>query len=305
MVTIEEQGSILIIDDSPTAIRLLADMLSDMGQITFATSGAAGLILARENHPQLILLDVDMPSMNGYEVCQLLKKDPATSDAAVIFVTAASTMESEIKALEMGAADFITKPLNQPVVRARVRTQLKVQQQAAALMRLANRDALTGLYNRRYFDEAIETEFQRLRRQGVSLGLAFIDVDHFKKFNDRYGHQAGDQCLQEVAVALNRATMRSGEFVARYGGEEFVAVLPYASIEQITAYGEKLCSRIRALSIVHQDSEAAILTVSVGVAAAIPGCSISVRQLVEVADKALYMSKSAGRNRATAWLQNN
>ncbi|PRC94930.1 GGDEF domain-containing response regulator [Solimicrobium silvestre] len=298
---IEEPCSILIIDDSPTAVRMLADMLKDLGHITFATNGEAGLKFAQEIQPQLILLDVEMPSMNGYEVCQRLKANPTTSESAVIFVTSDSTMESEIKALEMGAVDFITKPLNQPVVRARVRTQLKLSQQAAALSRLVNRDELTGLYNRRYFNEVIESEFQRLRRQELSLGLAFIDIDHFKKFNDRYGHQEGDRCLQKVASSLNNATLRSGELVARYGGEEFVAVLPHISIDQVAIYGEKLCKAISDCGIIHQDSEFGIVTISVGVTAAIPTSTISVHQLIKETDKALYASKSTGRNRCTTW----
>jgi diguanylate cyclase (GGDEF)-like protein len=297
----EEQSSILIIDDSPTAIRLLADMLSDVAQITFATGGEAGLALARKNHPSLILLDVDMPLMDGYEVCHRLKADPDTCDIAVIFVTGESTMESEIRALNIGAVDFILKPLNQPVVRARVRTQLKLQQQAATLLRLANRDGLTGLFNRRYFDETVETEFQRLRRQKLPLGLAFIDIDHFKLFNDRFGHQQGDQCLKQVAQILNDATLRSGEFVARYGGEEFVAVLPHTTREQIIEYGDKLCRQIRNCSIIHPDSPVGVVTISVGVTSQVPGSNTSVHALIEQADQAVYQSKTGGRNRTSAW----
>jgi len=297
----DEACTILIIDDSPTAVRLLADMLKDMGRIIFATSGAAGLHKARESRPQLVLLDAEMPVMSGYEVCQQLKANPETCDAAVIFVTSDSTVASEIKALDLGAVDFITKPLNQPVVRARVRTQLKLSQQAAALTRLVNRDGLTGLYNRRYFNEAIESEFQRLRRQALPLGLAFIDIDNFKQFNDRYGHQEGDFCLQTIATSLKDATLRPGEFVARYGGEEFVAVLPYNSIDKVAGYGEKLCDTVRACGISHPDSAAGIVTISVGVTATVPDAYNSVHQLLEETDKALYLSKSTGRNRCTTW----
>jgi len=297
----EDQSTILIIDDSVAAIRILADMLKDMGKIIFATSGETGLKLAHEHLPQLILLDGEMPLMNGYQVCQTLQANPLTREASVIFVTAENTTESEINALEVGAVDFITKPLNQFVVRARVRTQLKLQQQSAVLKRLANRDGLTGLYNRRYFDEMIEQEFDRHKRQGLSLGLALIDIDFFKKYNDFYGHLEGDTCLKKVATVLGESTMRSGEFVARYGGEEFVAVLPYTTAEHAVSYSDKLCQRIRSLDIPHHDNVGSVVTISVGVSATVPDASTSILQLIDEADKALYHSKSTGRGRSTAW----
>jgi PleD family two-component response regulator len=145
----------------------------------------------------------------------LLKEDSDTQDASIIFITGQSSIESELLALEAGAVDFITKPLNQPVVRARACTQLKVQRQAVALARLANRDGLTGLFNRRYFNEMIELEFLRHKRQGLSPGLAFIDIDHFKEFNDGYGHLEGDTCLSMVAQTIALGTKRPGEIVAR------------------------------------------------------------------------------------------
>lgn len=147
---------ILIIDDSPDAIRLLGGMLKDLGQVIFSTDGETGIRLARQRQPQLILLDVDMPDANGFEVCRALTADPDTRDCAIMFVTAMASTKSEIKALAAGAVDFITKPLNPPVVRARVMTHLKLRQQSAALARLASRDGLTGLYNRRSMNEQLE-----------------------------------------------------------------------------------------------------------------------------------------------------
>lgn len=297
----EEQSRILIIDDSVTSIRLLSAILKDLGRIWFATSGEAGIALAREHQPQVILLDVEMPFMDGYEVCKLLKENSDTRDASIIFITAQSGMESEIQALEAGAVDFITKPLNQPVVRARVRTQLNMQRQAEALARLARRDGMTGLFNRRYFNEMIELEFSRHQRQGHFLGLALIDIDHFKAFNDGYGHLEGDTCLSMVAQTIAQTTKRPGEIVARYGGEEFVVILPHTTLEDASKYGALLCEQIYDLKLPHQFSScASVVTISVGVAALVPSENSTTRQLINAADQALYRAKAAGRNRTIA-----
>ncbi len=292
-----ERGLILIIDDNVEVIRFLYGILKDQAQVLFATSGEAGIHIARKRRPQLILLDVDMPGMDGYETCRRLSAEVDTASSAVIFITAHASMESEIKGLEAGALDFIAKPLNPPVVSARVRTHLKLRRDSEALAQLANRDGLTGLYNRRYFDEQLDKEFSRHRRQQQSLGLAFIDIDHFKNYNDHYGHQEGDACLRTVAQAIDAGTRRPGEIVARYGGEEFVAALPHCSVEEVQKYGESLCERVRDLQLAHAFSSAAdIVTISVGVAAFVPGDANSPKKLIEIADLAMYMAKSAGRN---------
>ncbi|MES2354052.1 MAG: diguanylate cyclase [Pseudomonadota bacterium] len=302
--TPETSSLMLIIDDSVDNIRLLSGMLKDQGQILFATSGEAGIQLAQQRQPDLILLDVEMPHMNGYAVCRQLKADANTQRSAVIFVTAHTTAESEIEALEAGAVDFITKPLNPPVVRARVQTHLRLQHHSAALSKLAVRDSLTGLYNRRYFDDQLENEFKRHRRQQLPLGLALIDVDHFKMYNDGYGHQEGDICLGKVANAINSSTRRPGEIVARYGGEEFVVILPYATPEDAQKYGELICKRIQELNIAHAHSATAHnVTVSVGLTSAVPDDSNSTRQLIKAADDALYQAKFAGRNCSRLVLQ--
>ena len=288
---------ILIIDDSTDAIRLLGGILSDLGKVIFATNGPAGIALAREQRPQLVLLDVEMHGMDGYEVCRALKSDPNIPDCSVMFVTARSTMESEIAALEAGAVDFVMKPLNAPIVRARVRTHLKLQRASEALARLANRDGLTGLYNRRYFDEHVEQEFLRHRRQGLPLALAFVDIDYFKRYNDHYGHQAGDDCLRKVAHAIARGLQRPGETIARYGGEEFVVILPYTNVVDAERYGTLLCKEIGALGLAHAESDAADhVTISVGLTSRVPGPGGDIRSMLLAADKALYQAKGAGRN---------
>ncbi|MES2934026.1 MAG: diguanylate cyclase [Pseudomonadota bacterium] len=292
-----EKSLILIIDDSVDNIRLLSGMLKGQGQIIFAMNGDAGIELARQRQPQLILLDVEMPDMDGYQVCRKLKADPETRSSAVIFVTAHASMSSEIEALEAGGLDFITKPLNPPVVRARVHTHLTLQRHTAALEHLANRDGLTGLYNRRYFDQQLEREFDRHKRQRLSLGIAFIDLDHFKAFNDGYGHAEGDTCLKTVAEAISTATRRPGEVAARYGGEEFVCVLPYTTIEGMQNYGEWICSRVRELNLVHGYSPtSSYVTISIGLTAEVPPESGTTQKMMANADRALYEAKSAGRN---------
>lgn len=293
---VEPHSLILIIDDSPDAIRLLAGMLKDQGQILFATSGAEGISVARQRSPHLILLDVDMPDMDGYDVCRRLKADPDTQNIAIIFVTAIGSTESEIEALAAGAVDFITKPLNPPVVRARVLTHLKLKHQATALTNLASRDGLTGLYNRRYFSEQLEREFQRHKRQKLPLGLAMIDVDHFKSYNDGYGHLEGDNCLKHIAESIDMATRRPGEVAARFGGEEFVALLPYTSMENAEKYGDRLCQSVREQNVEHAYAPLGIVTISVGVSSIVPDDSVTGQSLIAAADRALYMAKAAGRN---------
>ncbi len=294
-----EPNLILIIDDSADTIRLLSGMLKDQGQILFATSGEMGIGLAQSRQPALILLDVEMTGMNGYEVCAALKADPATKECAVIIVTAHTGMDSEIRALEAGAVDFITKPFNPPVVRARVQTHLRLQQHTAMMRQLANRDGLTGLYNRRCFDEFLTQEFERHRRQRLPLALALIDIDHFKAYNDHYGHPQGDVCLQRVATAIDTVARRPGELVARYGGEEFVIILPHIDAHGARKYGERLCEVVRNLQLAHQASEtAATVTISVGVASLVPTVESTTLQLIALADQALYQAKAAGRNRA-------
>ncbi|APC19143.1 hypothetical protein BLL42_00320 [Pseudomonas frederiksbergensis] len=294
-----EQNLILIVDDSVDTIRLLSGMLKDQGQILFATSGETGIRLAQERQPQLILLDVEMPGMSGYEVCAALKGDPSTSGCAVIVITAHTGVDSEVAALASGAVDYITKPFNPPVVRARVQTHLRLQQHNQLLLQLANRDGLTGLYNRRFFDEALAVEFERHRRQKMPLGLILIDIDHFKAYNDHYGHQGGDECLKRVSAAIGATTRRPGEVVARYGGEEFVVILPHTGTDDLQKHGEWICKQVRSLNLEHQSSAtASSVTISAGLACIVPNQSDSMQQLIAAADQALYQAKSTGRNRA-------
>ncbi|WP_228893722.1 diguanylate cyclase domain-containing protein [Pseudoduganella aquatica] len=289
---------ILIIDDAPEMVRMLSAVLQGEGDILFALNGEAGLRLVRERRPALVLLDVHMAGMDGYEVCRRLKADPAGAETAVIFVTANHSMECEVQALEAGAADFVTKPLNPPVVVARVRTQLRLWRQRKALAELACSDGLTGLYNRRHFDDQAGGEFARHQRQGLSLGLLMIDIDAFKPYNDHYGHQGGDACLVAVAQALKRVARRPGELVARYGGEEFVVVLPNSTAVQVAEFGELLRDAVKQLALPHMAQQTGpVVSVSVGGAAMAPQAGDTLERLLAAADAALYRAKQAGRDR--------
>jgi len=293
------ESTILIIDDNPDTIRLMSAMLREQARVLFATNGLAGLEIARAQRPQLILLDLQMKSMDGFAVCERIMADPDLRHCPVIFVTASSGVENETACLDAGAVDFITKPLSGPVVQARVRTHLRLQAALASLDTLAHKDGLTGLHNRRYFDEQFALEVARHRRQGAALGVALVDVDHFKLYNDHYGHQMGDECLRAVAQALAQCTRRPGELVARYGGEEFVVLLPNSCEDEVRRYGAWICEHVAALHLPHAASPVAPhVTISVGLSSMAPDNEDTGASLLQAADQALYEAKRAGRNRA-------
>ncbi|MDO8605899.1 MAG: diguanylate cyclase [Phaeospirillum sp.] len=289
---------LLIIDDETGTIRLLTRILQDFGEIFFATSGEDGLAMVRRDQPDLVLLDAEMPGMSGFDVCAAIKCDPAFADLPILFVTAHSDMESETRALDLGAVDFITKPLSPPIVRARVRTHLTLKQRTDLLHRLAAVDGLTGIANRRSFDAALEQEWRRACRAGTPLSLLMIDVDHFKRYNDHYGHQAGDDCLRAVAAALAEIARRPGEVVARYGGEEFAVILPACGLDPARSLAERLREEVAARHLPHAASgTAAEVSVSIGVASL--GGDDAVQALIAQADAALYRAKHGGRNRVS------
>ena len=295
---LSDQSSILIVDDDINSIRMLSHVLKDFGRILFATSGEKALEIAKDQKPDLILLDVEMSPMDGYEVCRALKHDDACNNCAIVFMTANVGMEVEIACLDAGAVDFIPKPFNPPVVQARVRTHLRLKHNSAVLESLAQHDAMTGLYNRGYFNQAIESEYRRLQRHQQPLGIALVDIDYFKNYNDSYGHIAGDVTLTAVAKALELATKRPGELVARYGGEEFVVLLPQVDKSILLQYGLMLCETVRALQIPHVASNCSHhITISVGLSLTTPSHDTSPSVLLEQADRALYQAKKNGRNR--------
>lgn len=293
--------TILIIDDDSSMRDYLSILLSDKATIITAKSGIEGIAVATEIQPDLILLDVSMDGMDGFEVCKRLKSVSTTSSIPVLFVTADDDEEAEVRALELGAVDFITKPIRPIIVRARIETHIVLRKHILMMEKLVHIDGLTQLFNRRYFDSQLNAEVARHRRQHQSLVVALIDVDHFKRFNDNYGHPAGDDCLQKVAHSLQQFARRPGEVVARFGGEEFVIILPNSSKEDASKLGMLLCEKISELNIQHPNSVTQTVSISVGMVACVPVQSTTSITLIEQADKALYAAKNAGRNRCVVF----
>jgi diguanylate cyclase (GGDEF)-like protein len=293
-------------------LEVLGGMLDDMARVISADSGESGIKVAAEQMPDLILLDVEMPDLDGFETCARLRNNIALRDVPIIFVTAHSGAQFEARGLDAGAVDFIAKPFNPPIIRRRVRTHLTLKRQSDELRRLANVDGLTQIANRRAFDLALEQEWRRSIRTGQVLSLALIDVDHFKKYNDHYGHIGGDDCLRSVAQAIKTTAKRSVDLVARYGGEEFAIILPGATQKPATDLGARVIKTLADRMLPHAASPTApIVTISMGMAtisfdkidpAHIESSDIQkhLERAIAVADGALYEAKSTGRNRIVA-----
>lgn len=291
--------TVLIVDDDRLNRAALAELLRDDCRILLAKDGPSALAILAEEDVTLVLLDVSMPSMDGYEVLHRLKANPKTADIGVIFITGMSEIEDETRGLQLGAADYVQKPIRPAIVRARVQVHLKLAMQRRELERLSLFDGLTDIANRRYFDEALNRAFRHSARHGQSLGIALIDVDHFKLYNDHYGHTAGDAALREVALILKRAMRRPGDMVARYGGEEFALLMP--EVRDFDRILSGLCVAVVDRRIAHVRSPTAgHLTISCGGVAAQPGMDLaeSAQHVLECADKLLYEAKRNGRNQA-------
>jgi len=292
-------GRLLIVDDAMENIQILNHVLGEEHEVLFALNGEKALELAHQHRPDLILLDAVMPGMDGYEVCAAMRASPDVQDIPIIFVTALTTPEDETRALEAGAVDFITKPFNVAVVRARVRTHLTLKRQSDAMRELTLTDALTGVANRRSFNDALDNEWRRCARAAAPLSVIMIDIDHFKLYNDAYGHQAGDICLRQVANAMMHCAGRTPDLLARYGGEEFVILLPQVGAQGAETVAQRILATVRELAIPHRMSSAGdTVTVSLGVATVVPPeGSSDPGALVRSADRALYQAKKDGRNR--------
>jgi diguanylate cyclase (GGDEF)-like protein len=289
---------LLVVDDQAINIQVMYRCFAGDYQVFMATSGEQALSLCKSNPPDLILLDVVMPGLDGFEVCKQLKTDDSTSHIPVIFVTAHTDPTQETHGLSVGAVDFIAKPVNPDVVRARVKTHLTLKFQSDLLRKLVFLDGLTGVFNRRYFDQQITTEWSRAARNDTPLSLILLDVDFFKLFNDSYGHQAGDDALRVIASALKACLRRPADLVARYGGEEFACVLPETSYEDALAICDELERNVRALAIAHMSSSVApVITISLGLATRIGNTHNDVQDLIGLADSQLYLAKHSGRGR--------
>ena len=305
--------SILVVDDIPENIDALKETLKNNYIVRPALNGALALkIAASDPKPDLILLDIMMPGMDGYEVMRHLRADDRTHGIPVIFVTAATDMESELKSIELGAVDYITKPFNPAIVRARVNTHLELRKarkkleeqnqelkvKTELLEKLAKIDSLTGIPNRRHFDEMLEIEWSRALRNKSPLSLIVADIDHFKRFNDYYGHIDGDKCLCAVAQCLSSLLQRPADMMARYGGEEFVAILPLTDARGAALLAENWRAGVEELFIRHNKSDVADhVTLSIGYATLVPTRELVPYYLVGVADEMMYQAKDSGRNR--------
>ncbi len=294
---VSSKPRILIVDDDPGTTLVLSHLLDDIATTQSTTRGVDALRLAIESRPDVVLLDIEMPDISGISVCEQIKAHPDLQDTLVLFVTGHGDAQIEALALTAGAIDFIQKPVNAAVVRARVRNYLSLKRQGDQLRRLSTVDGLTGVANRRAFDIALNREWARARRSGEPIALLMCDIDDFKPFNDRYGHLAGDTCLHDVATELARHTRRAGDLVARYGGEEFAVLLPNCSPDDAQHLGEGLVAAIATLGIAHDGSRVAQhVTLSIGAGLATPH-DRTPQDLIRSADAALYRAKRAGRNR--------
>lgn len=294
---IQRRPRLLVVDDQPINAQVLYQLFSSDHQVLMATAGEQALLLCARQQPDLILMDVVMPGMDGHEVCRRLKADPATRDIPVIFITAFHDEAAEARGLDAGAVDFISKPINPKIVRARVKTHLTLKAQSDLLRNWAYIDGLTGVHNRRYFDTQLAAEWGRAVRGMTTLSVLMLDVDFFKRYNDHYGHQAGDDCLRRVAAAVKHSLMRPGDMVARYGGEEFVCLLPDTHLAGAMQLAEQIGQQVLGLQIPHVDSSVApFITISVGVGSLRGQESSNAEALLRHADAQLYLAKSGGRS---------
>ncbi|MEG3639196.1 diguanylate cyclase domain-containing protein [Magnetococcus sp. PR-3] len=304
----DDKSRVLIVDDDRMNINILNDILKQDYKVKVAMDGEQALERALSDpQPDLILLDIVMPGMDGFEACKRLQLDPRTVEIPIIFITAKNSEKDEIKGLELGGVDFIPKPIRPEIVRARVRTHLLQMQQKRELKAMNERilalsvtDALTDIPNRRHFDDFFQQEWIRSCRSQTPLGLLMMDIDYFKRYNDHYGHDGGDQCLKQVAQLLASNVRRPPDLVARYGGEEFACVLPDTDLAGVRIIGHTLLKAIQDMAIPHTQSEVApMVTMSIGGTALVPTKDKAAVEMLRVADGLLYTSKHDGRNRLT------
>ena len=289
---------VLIVDDEAQNIKILGEALRPSYDIFIATQGENALQIAKEQQPDLVLLNIVMPDLNGYELLKRLKDDLSTEAIPVVFITSRDREADEEQGLNAGAVDYITKPFSLPIVQARVRTHLEFKRSHDTLAFYAMYDGLTGVLTRRRFDELLASEWNRCLRYALPLSMILIDIDFFKHYNDHYGHPAGDVCLTQVAHAISSTLKRASDFLARYGGEEFVIVLAGTDEPGAECVARRMLPAVAELKIPHAYSEAAeIVSISLGIATVVPKREASPDVLIQLADKRLYHAKRTGRNR--------
>ncbi|CAG36519.1 GGDEF domain-containing response regulator [Desulfotalea psychrophila] len=321
------QIKILIVDDRPENLLVLESLIDNAEiELVKATSGNAALAATLDHDFALVLLDVQMPGMDGYEVAELMRCNKNTKNIPIIFVTAEHKEKAQIfKGYDSGAVDYLFKPLEPVILKGKIGVFLELYQHKEELEKksieldnrlceleelqqqleetneqltlLSTRDGLTGLLNRRYFDEIYQEELQRSLRLGSELSLLLIDVDNFKAYNDSFGHLVGDNALKAVANALCKSVKRHVDRVARYGGEEFVVILPDTDLKGAEHVAERMRNEVLGLQVSHpRNKPQGLLTISLGVSSVIPKADIELNTLLSVADARLYAAKNAGRN---------
>jgi len=296
MLPMPPRPTVLIVDDDRLNRNALAELLQGDCRVLMAREGQGALQRMGQDCIDLVLLDVSMPGISGYDVLRAMRAEETLAQIPVIFITAMSQEADEEFGLSLGAADFVSKPFRPAIVKARVMTHLSLARQRRDLEILASRDGLTGIANRRGFDDHLARLLREQASTGGSLALGLIDIDHFKQYNDYYGHMAGDAALRQVAQILAEAADNRGDLVARYGGEEFVLLL--GGEADILPLMERARLMVAAAAIRHETSSTAgHLTISGGAALLRKIGPDSGKQLIELADQALYRAKAAGRNR--------
>ncbi|WP_151948957.1 GGDEF domain-containing response regulator [Aliarcobacter butzleri] len=293
-----KKPTILVVDDMTTTLLLLHDLLKDTYEVKIAKSGTKALeILESPNDIDLILLDIEMPDINGYDVCKRIKNNETIKNIPIIFITGRTSQEDEEYGLNLGAIDYITKPFNKAIVKLRIKNYLNLKIKNDMLEKLSMYDGLTNIRNRRFFDETFEKTFSEIKRDKKSLAVLMIDIDFFKPYNDNYGHGQGDETLRKVAKALEKTIKRASDFVARYGGKEFVILLKNIDKTGLQTVAKNLLEAIRELKITHEYSKVEdFVTVSIGVSYCSCPDEITKTELLLKADEALYNVKNSGRN---------
>ena len=294
---------ILVVDDSPLNTKIMETALSEDYDVLISHNGKEALSICNSNDlPDLVLLDIIMPEIDGYEICRRLNRGVKTKDIPVIFLTSLTASRDIEFGLTLGAIDYITKPFSVPIIKAKIKNHLAVKYYQDTLKINTDVDPLTQIANRRRFDDTMTLEIKKAKRTGTILSVLLLDIDHFKFYNDTYGHLEGDRCLKKVAAALSTSLKRPKDLAARWGGEEFACLLPNTNAKGAQNVAEVLREAIQNLSIPHKSSPVnEVVTVSVGVVASNPMDDNSFDNLLKRADEALYQAKESGRNRIALW----
>ena len=300
------KNSILIVDDEVMNITALTYMLSPEYTVYVESDGEGCIETARTLKPDLILLDVVMPGMTGFEVIEILKKSETTQDIPVIFITSLGDIQDEEMGLILGAADYIGKPFSRSIVALRVRNQLKILNQMRVINDLSITDSLTNIGNRRYFNSVLNQEWKRSARNQEKLSFMIMDIDNFKRFNDDYGHLEGDKVLVAVSEIIKNAPTRSTDKLARWGGEEFAVILPKTDLNGAVSVAEKIRGRVEDVKFILANGMEASITISIGVHTIIPkadGDDYTLDCFISDADNALYYAKRTGKNKVCTALE--